>query len=159
MYDYLKNIDFLNVSPLTWEGIMVCVFCGFVVGFERQLFGKPAGIRTSILICLGTYIFVSLSVVVTNAVSDPARVIGQVVTGVGFLGAGVMFFSTRGSVVGLTSAAIIWLLASVGCMVALGYHRAAILISILMIAILLSMSALDKFVFKMKDVDDKRREE
>ncbi len=155
----ISYLDLFDVAPLSWEGILVCIFCGFVIGFERQLFGKPAGIRTSILICLGTYIFVSLSVVVTNSVADPARVIGQVVTGVGFLGAGVMFFSKRGSVVGLTSAAIIWLLASIGCVVALGYHKAAILISILMIIILLSMSALDKFIFKMKDVDKNSREE
>jgi putative Mg2+ transporter-C (MgtC) family protein len=154
-----KLLNFLDVTPLSWEGIAVCVFCGFVVGFERQVFGKPAGIRTSILICLGTYIFVTLSVVVANAVADPARVIGQVVTGVGFLGAGVMFFSKRGSIVGLTSAAIIWLLASVGCIVALGFHQAAILVSILMIVILLSMSALDKFVFKLKDRDDDSWEE
>ncbi len=159
MSNFFTYIDILDVAPLTWEGILVCVFCGFIVGFERQLFHKPAGIRTSILICIGTYIFVSLSVIITNTVADPARVIGQVVSGVGFLGAGVMFFSKRGSVVGLTSAAIIWLLASVGCVVALGYYKAAILISILIVVILLGMSALDRFIFKMKDVNKKSSED
>jgi len=154
MKAHIKFLEFIDISPLSWDGVLVCIFCGFIIGFERQLFQKAAGIRTSILICLSTYIFVMLSTLVTNEVSDPARVIGQVVTGVGFLGAGVMFFSKGGSVVGVTSAAIIWLLASVGSTVALGYYRAAIAISILVVVILLSVSALDKFLFKMKNMDE-----
>ena len=152
MPNFSKIVDLLDVAPLTWEGIGVCVFCGFIIGFERQLFHKPAGIRTSILICLGTYIFISISAFISSDVADPTRVIGQVVTGVGFLGAGVMFFSKRGSIVGLTSAAIIWLLASMGCAVGLGYHKVSIIISILIVVILLGISALDKFIFKMKTV-------
>lgn len=155
MDHFFTYLNVLDISPLSWEGILCCVFCGFVIGFERQLFQKVAGIRTSILICMSTYIFVLLSTVVLNDVTDPSRVIGQVVTGVGFLGAGVMFFSKEGALIGVTSAAIIWLLASLGCMIALGYYRTPIIMSLLVVFILLAISILDKFILKMKNVGEK----
>jgi len=82
--------DFLNIDPFTWPQIGAAILCGFIIGFERQLRGKPAGIRTSSLIILGTYVFVTASFFVATDETDPSRIIGQVVTGIGFLGAGVM---------------------------------------------------------------------
>lgn len=99
-----------------WGAIGIAVFCGTIIGLERQWRGKPAGIRTSILICLGTTLFIRLSVVHSGEYADPTRVLGQVVTGIGFLGAGVIF-ARGGTVVGITSAAVIWILASIGAMI------------------------------------------
>ena len=96
------------------------IVCGFCFGFERQLRGKPVGIRTSVLIVLSTITFVHVSKQLTGAAIDQSRIIGQVVTGVGFLGAGVIF-TQKGLVVGMTSAAVIWALAAIGC--AIGYER------------------------------------
>ena len=72
--------------------LLLAIVCGAVVGIERQMRGKAIGIRTAILICLATQVFTRLSITVSaaDAVVDPTRVLGQVVTGVGFLGAGVI---------------------------------------------------------------------
>lgn len=126
------------MDPLTsefWIMIGVSILCGGIVGFERQMRGKPAGIRTNILICLGTTIFVRLSTLYTGQNTDMTRVLGQVVTGIGFLGAGVIL-ARGGRVQGVTSAAVIWTLAGIGSMVGFGHFAAAIALSIVTVGIL-----------------------
>lgn len=139
-------MDIFNfLTPLHWKGIATAVLCGLIVGTERQLSGKPAGIRTSILICLGTYIFVCAGGVILGSEEAQARVVGQIVTGVGFLGAGVIL-AREGIVLGVTSAAVIWILAGIGVMIGLGRYTAAITLSILTVAILVGMNLLENFV-------------
>jgi putative Mg2+ transporter-C (MgtC) family protein len=126
------------MDPLTsqfWIGIGVAVLCGGVVGFERQIRGKPAGIRTNILICLGTAIFVKLSTLFGGQSTDPTRVLGQVVTGIGFLGAGVII-ARGGHVKGVTSAAVIWTLAGIGAMIGFGRFAPAIALALTTVVIL-----------------------
>lgn len=119
---------------------------GSIVGLERQLRGKPAGIRTSILITLGTYLCVALSSplghsvldpnrLMGQVVTDPSRIIGQVVTGIGFLDAGVML-TREGIVIGVTSAATIWGLAAIGVATGLGHYQVAIWLSIVVVGVL-----------------------
>ena len=114
----LLSLDF-------WARIGVAVLAGGSVGLERQLRGKPAGMRTSILICLGTAVFVSLGVEAQGEHADPTRVLGQVVTGIGFLGAGVIL-TRDGMVHGVTSSAVIWMLAGIGSAVGFGRYGAAL---------------------------------
>src|SRR5436189_6276726 len=97
---------------------------GGAIGLERELGGKPAGLRTNILICIGSVLYTHLSLAMLAATSggippgtDTTRVAAQIVTGVGFIGAGTILHA-RGAVVGLTSAATIWVVAAIG--VALG---------------------------------------
>jgi putative Mg2+ transporter-C (MgtC) family protein len=126
------------MDPLTsefWIMIGVSILCGGIVGFERQMRGKPAGIRTNILICLGTTIFIQLSTLYTGQNTDMTRVLGQVVTGIGFLGAGVIL-ARGGRVQGVTSAAVIWTLAGIGSMIGFGHFAAAIALSIVTVGIL-----------------------
>ena len=78
----------LDISPLDWTGVLSACLAGGIIGLERQLQGKPAGIRTSMLICLGSYLFVAVSNGLVNGAGDPSRVVGQVITGIGFIGAG-----------------------------------------------------------------------
>jgi len=113
------------LSLIFWQTIGCSVLCGGIVGAERQLRGKPAGVRTSILVCLGTAVFLHLGGTVVSAAADPSRVLGQLVTGVGFLGAGVML-SREGVVTGVTTAAVIWMLAAVGAAIGLGYFAGAV---------------------------------
>ena len=125
-----------------WTRVGVAIASAGLIGFERQMRGKPVGVRTSILICLGTSIFVELGVASGNAQADPTRVIGQVVTGVGFLGAGVML--ARGGVVtGVTTAAVIWILAAIGACIGLGHHAAALVFSGLTVALLIGVGLLE----------------
>ncbi|MDC2888898.1 MgtC/SapB family protein [Psychrosphaera algicola] len=133
-----------DISPYSWLAVLTAVLCGTVIGFERQYRGKPVGIRTSSLIVVGTYIFVAAADSVSVEMSDPSRIIGQVITGVGFLGAGVML-AKDGAVVGVTSAATIWVLAAIGVIVAKGTFGAAILMSFVVVAILVGVDLLESY--------------
>lgn len=123
------------ILPFTLEGISIAVLCGTIIGLERQLSGKPAGIRTSILICVGTYTFVVLSTVVQGQTIDGTRVLGQVITGVGFLGAGLMF-NKDGLVNGVTSAAVIWIMAGIGSLIGFTQYGAAISLTLITVLVL-----------------------
>ena len=136
------------LSPGFWTTIGVAMLCGFMVGIERQLRGKPAGVRTSILICMGTAIFVKLGVVADAGGVDTTRVLGQIVTGVGFLGAGVMM-SREGTIIGVTTAAVIWVLAAAGSAIGLGQHLGAIVISVLIVAVLTGVEMLERSVRRL----------
>jgi putative Mg2+ transporter-C (MgtC) family protein len=138
-------IELTDIAPYDWAAIGTAVLCGAVIGLERQLRGKPVGIRTSSLIVLGTYLFLATaSLYVGNGV-DPTRVVGQVITGIGFLGAGVML-AKDGAVVGVTSAAAIWVLAAIGVVVAQGSLLAALKLSLLVVVILYGVDFLEDHV-------------
>ncbi|MDX2465282.1 MAG: MgtC/SapB family protein [Porticoccus sp.] len=135
----------IDISPYTWHSIGTAIFCGTIIGLERQVRGKPVGIRTSSLITLGTYLFLATTFLLNNGDVDPSRVIGQIITGIGFLGAGVML-AKDGAVMGVTSAATIWILASIGVVIATNHLLAAIKLSILVVAILYGIDFLEKHV-------------
>ncbi len=132
----------LDVSPYSWHSIGTALFCGAVIGLERQLRGKPVGIRTSTLIVLGTYLFLATAFMLKGDVIDHSRVVGQIITGIGFLGAGVML-AKDGAIVGVTSAATIWVLASIGVMIATDHLLVSIKVSLLVVAILYGVDALE----------------
>ena len=132
----------VSIAPYDWHSIVTAVFCGAIIGVERQLRGKPVGVRTSSLITLGTYIFMHSALLLGNDVTDPSRVIGQVITGIGFLGAGVML-AKDGAVVGVTSAATIWVLAAIGVCISIGSLLAAIKFSLICVAILYGVDWLE----------------
>jgi len=131
-------------SQLFWLRIGTAVLCGGAIGIERQIRGKVAGIRTSILICLGTELFVAMGSSFPAVRADPTRVLGQVVTGIGFLGAGVIL-SRQGRLVGVTTAALIWMLAALGSLVGLGYLEAALVITLITLLVLTGIEKLDRF--------------
>lgn len=131
-----------DISPYDWPSIGTAIFCGSMIGLERQLRGKPVGIRTSALIILGTYLFLSTAFMLEGGTMDPSRVVGQVITGIGFLGAGVML-SKEGVVVGVTSAASIWVLAAIGVIISTGSLIAAVKLSVLVVTILYGVDLLE----------------
>lgn len=139
--------DPLNIQ--FWIRIGVTILCGGIIGLERQLRGKPAGIRTSILICLGTQFFVSLGDSQSAANGDPSRVLGQVITGIGFIGAGVIM-GKENIVKGVTSAAIIWVLAGIGAAIGLGHIGAALSLTIVTVAILVGVEILEGSFLKLR---------
>ncbi len=131
-------------SAAFWIRIGLAVLCGGAIGLERQLRGKVAGIRTSVLICLGTSMFVTLGAALAGEHADPTRVLGQVVTGIGFLGAGVIL-AREGRILGVTTAAVIWILAAVGALIGSGYAAAALLITLLTLGVLVGVERLEAF--------------
>jgi putative Mg2+ transporter-C (MgtC) family protein len=126
-----------------WLPIAVAIVCGSIIGTERQLRGKPAGVRTSILICLGTEMFVRLGVAFAGEHSDSTRVLGQITTGVGFLGAGVIL-AREGVVLGVTTAAVIWVLAAIGAAIGFGAYAAALSYAVAVVGILLGVEFLER---------------
>jgi putative Mg2+ transporter-C (MgtC) family protein len=133
-------------EPLTaafWIRLGVALGCGGAIGLERQLRGKPAGMRTSMLVCLGTHLYIRLGVGLENGHSDPTRVLGQVVTGIGFLGAGVIL-TQGGHVFGITSAAVMWVLAAIGAAAALDHIGAALAITATTVLILVGLNVLER---------------
>src|ERR1700737_2243864 len=104
-----------RLAPLV--KVMLAVLLGGIIGFERELAGKPAGLRTNILICVGAALLMDLSISVSivdgKRIGDPARIAAQIVSGVGFLGAGTIM-QAQGMVTGLTSAATIWVVGAIG---------------------------------------------
>jgi len=100
------------------------VLLGGAIGLERQISGKAAGLRTNILICLGSALVMDLSMHLAGPdgrSGDPARIAAQVVTGIGFIGAGTIMQS-KGIIHGLTSAATIWVVAAIGLTIGAGYY-------------------------------------
>lgn len=131
-----------DIAPLDWLGLFCCLVSGTIIGTERQLLGKPVGIRTSSLICLGTYAFIVISNSVLNEQGDASRIIGQVITGIGFLGAGVML-TRDGVVMGVTSAAAIWMLAAIGVVIGSGHYGTGVKLAILSVAVLVGVDLLE----------------
>ena len=103
--------------------------CGAVVGFEREKGHKPAGLRTQILICVGSAIFTVVSMSPALGGKEPARIAAQIVTGVGFLGAGSILRDHK-QITGLTTAATIWTVSAIGIVVGAGYVSAGVLLSL-----------------------------
>jgi putative Mg2+ transporter-C (MgtC) family protein len=136
-----------SLSPATeefWLRLATALFCGGAIGLERQLRGKVAGVRTASLICVGTSIFVGLGATLSPERADPTRVLGQVVTGIGFLGAGVIL-AREGRILGVTTAAVIWVLAAIGCLIGLGMLASALVITLTTLGILLGVEAVESF--------------
>jgi putative Mg2+ transporter-C (MgtC) family protein len=139
-------LDYFDpMSSPFWVTVGAALLCGGIVGIERQLRGKPAGVRTSILICLSTSVFIHLGASAYPGHGDPARVLGQLVTGVGFLGAGVML-AREGSVTGVTTAAVIWMLAAIGAAIGLGHHLGALALALVTVGVLTGVELLESSV-------------
>jgi putative Mg2+ transporter-C (MgtC) family protein len=117
--------------------IFVSLIAGVMIGLMRAKY--PAGIRTFTLICIGATVFTLISIdpAFTGSDSDPTRVISQIVTGIGFIGAGVIWKSTT-RLAGLTTAAAIWSTAAVGILVGLGEFGLALFTTIIVMAVLFS---------------------
>jgi putative Mg2+ transporter-C (MgtC) family protein len=142
----------VDIFPFNWWAILSCICNGALIGLERQLRGKPVGIRTSILIVSGTYYFMALGLYMSESGSDQARILAQIISGIGFLGAGVMM-TQDGKIHGVTSAAVIWVLAAIGMMIGLDFARQSLLITAITLATLWGIDRLENsYIFLRKGV-------
>jgi len=114
--------------------LLFATFLGMIIGYEREVAKRPAGLRTHMLVCMGSAIFTMISFLGFSG-GEPAQVAGYVVMGIGFIGAGTVL-QTRNKVVGLTTAASLWITASIGMLVGTGYYLLAFITSILVFLIL-----------------------
>lgn len=123
-----------------WAGVITLAasaLCGTLIGLERERRDKPAGLRTVILICLGStiYTIISLQLGASKLTADPARLAAQIIPGIGFLGAGAIIRS-RGQVIGLTTGATIWAVAAVGVAAGAGYIAASLVFTAVILLVL-----------------------
>ncbi len=128
-----------------WLQVVLATLLGGAIGLERELSGKPAGLRTNILICVGATLFTVLSFKLSLGRGDPARVAAQILPGVGFIGAGTILHA-RGSITGLTSAATIWVVAAIGMALGSGAYTDAIGTTVLVMLILWGLGNLEKLI-------------
>lgn len=137
LYELLRNEAGLVLSS-TLARLTIAAILGGIIGLERQLRGKPAGLRTNMFICFGAAMFTLLSKELAGGPNDSARIAAQIIPGIGFIGAGSILH-TRGSVTGLTTAATLFVVASVGMAVGGGLYLTAVFATVL---ILLSLAVL-----------------
>ena len=118
--------------------LLLATALGAGIGFQREWAKKPAGLRTHSLICLGSALIMIVSVYGFEGNFDPARVAAGMMAGIGFLGAGVIFRGMRGDlVVGLTSAASIWITAAIGMAAGAGMYLIAVIVTIVAVLLLI----------------------
>lgn len=113
------NTISLELDVQMFLRLLVAMILGALIGYERERAGKPAGVRTHGMVSLGAALFAVVSIHGFGNVSDPSRVAAQIVTGIGFLGAGAILHD-RGGVHGLTTAASLWVTAAIGLAVGVG---------------------------------------
>jgi putative Mg2+ transporter-C (MgtC) family protein len=125
--------------------LLLAAVLGGLVGLERELSHKPAGLRTNMLICLGAALFTIISTETVRAfgAGDPARIAAQIIPGIGFIGAGVVI-RMRGAIVGITSAATIFMVASIGMAVGSGLIATSIFSTLLLLGCLVVLGNVEQ---------------
>jgi len=116
------------------EKVILSALLGALIGYERERAAKPAGLRTHILLSMGATLFTILSYEAFPG-SDPARIAANIITGIGFIGAGVIIQQER-KVVGVTTAASLWITTAIGMAVGTGYYFLSIVASLISFIVL-----------------------
>ena len=124
----------------------VAALCGGLIGIERERRGKPAGLRTNLLICVGAAMYMLVGLMLVHGTgetsADPSRIAAQVVTGIGFLGAGCIIQQGM-QVTGLTSAATIWVVAAIGIVAGAGFPITALIATVMVVLTLAVLGSLE----------------
>jgi putative Mg2+ transporter-C (MgtC) family protein len=124
----------------TLAGLLLAVVLGGLVGWEREKSNRPAGLRTHMLVCLGSCLFTLVSI---NFSSDPARIAAGIVAGIGFIGAGTIW-GQKDKIQGITTAASLWTTAAIGLAVGIEDYPLAIVVALIVFIILIIRQPLKK---------------
>lgn len=150
---WFHGAAFLRIDLLL--RLVLAAVLGGAIGLEREASGKPAGFRTNLLICVGAALLMELSIGMTALVdpattnADPARIAAQIVSGIGFLGAGTII-QARGSVVGLTTAATLWVVAAIGMAVGARAYVEAVGTAILVFIALIALGRVETLMVRRR---------
>ena len=128
---------------------------GFIIGFERGWHHKSAGLRTNTLVAVGSALFVMLSINLTQDKGDVTRIVAQVVSGIGFLGAGIIFKEGL-TVHGLTTAATVWCSSAIGCLAAAGYYIETLIGTVFVLIINNLLLPLDKKLSERENEEEEK---
>ena len=145
--DETAVMDFLMDKSMLLD-ILLAIVLGFAIGLEREMTNKWAGLRTHILVCLGSCVFTLLSihafpVYAHSPQADPARIAAQILTGIGFIGGGTVLRHGY-SIYGLTTAATLWITASIGMACGCSFRTLAVFATILSVGVLVLIRIFEK---------------
>lgn len=125
--------------------ILLSAIIGMAIGFQREFSGHPAGIKTHAMVCIGSAVLslIQIQMFLEHPDSDPSRIIAQVVSGIGFIGAGCILHNNQGDKIsGLTTASTLWVAAGLGLAVGLGYYLICLVAFITVMLILILVSSI-----------------
>jgi len=146
---YMELSDQLHTFTSLLIPAVLAALCGGVVGLERELRDKPAGLKTNALICLGAAMYVYLSeLLIKEGGGDPTRIPGQVITGMGFLGAGAILREGK-SILGLTTAATLWTVTAIGLFIGTQHYTLAIILTVTTVGVLLFFRFIEGLLARM----------
>lgn len=128
--------------------LFLAALLGGLIGYERLIHRKPAGMRTHTLICIGATLFTIVSMYVGGN-SDPSRIAAGIVTGIGFIAAGIMF-KAEDHIKGLTTASELWVLAAIGIAIGIGFYFVAIAGTIIILVILVPLKYIEEKAYTKK---------
>lgn len=151
MIDVFTNLSTWEVLWVYLPKIFIATLCGGVVGFERERKHKAAGIKTNIMVCVGSVIFAATAMLLASNNGDPTRMIAQIITGIGFLGAGAIF-RDEGKVRGLTTASLIWILGAIGIVIAAGGYIIALVLTFGLVVLIWTIAFIEQRWFKLDDL-------
>ena len=139
--DYLKELNILSVIVR----ILLAIICGGVIGIERRRAHQSAGMRTYMLVCMGAAIVMATGQYMydTFKTGDPSRLGAQVISGIGFLGAGSIITSGKTKVRGLTTAAGLWVSACIGLALGIGFYSAGLIATLVVYLIMARLKRLE----------------
>ena len=148
----------LGCTPHEYEmglRMLIATGLGAIIGLEREFNGKEAGFKTYTLVCLGSALMMLISTEIhelykNTANVDPSRIAAQVVTGIGFLGAGAIIRSQQGGIRGLTTAAGIWAMCGVGLACGLGLFKPAVFATLLVLIVFVIFSRVQRNIIPHK---------
>ena len=129
--------------------LLITVLCSGVIGWERERLRKPAGFRTHILVGIGACLVMLVSIFMYDLFEgkvDPTRIASNVVVGIGFLGAGTILRSREGIVMGLTTAASLWVVSGIGLAIGCGFYSGGLMATVLVLVVLYLMNWVDDYV-------------
>ena len=148
--DWVGDLNDLNILSIFVRLLLAMAFGG-TIGFERGIRQRAAGLRTHMLLAVGaaSTMLVSQYMYASYGVGDPARLSAQVISGIGFLGAGTIIVTRRNQVKGLTTAATLWVTACMGLAVGVGFYACALIMYLILIFILLLVNVVDTKYLKI----------
>jgi putative Mg2+ transporter-C (MgtC) family protein len=147
MESILERIDVQSILPM-----IVAMVLGALIGIEREVHSKPAGLRTNALICMGAAAFMVIAQRIGLSPDSISRMTAGIVTGVGFIGGGAVL-RDRANISGVTTAATIWVVTSIGIACGMRLYDMAVSITILSLIVLAVFGPLDKKIRKTKDTE------
>ncbi|WP_167957904.1 MgtC/SapB family protein [Anaerosporobacter faecicola] len=147
----LRDINYLSIMVR----MILALLCGGIIGYDREKKGRPAGFRTHILVCIGSTLVMMTGqfiIDIQHMSTDPARLGAQVISGIGFLGAGTILITSKQHVKGLTTAAGLWACACMGLAIGIGFYEGAILGCIFILASMKVLQGFDAILLSKADV-------